>query len=63
MSVLLRARISSFLSGVAITGVFAVYQLRKELVESQALLVQQAIRAAAPSPGSTCALALPLPPC
>jgi hypothetical protein len=41
MSVLLRTRVASFLSGVAVTGVFAVYELRRDLAEGQALLVKQ----------------------
>lgn len=29
MSLLLRARVSAFMTGLALAGVFAVYQLRK----------------------------------
>jgi hypothetical protein len=41
MSVLLRTRVASFLSGVAVTGAYAVYELRKDLVEGHQLLVKQ----------------------
>lgn len=38
---LLRARVSAFLSGVAIAGVFAVYQLRKDVTDSHKILADQ----------------------
>ncbi len=38
---LLRARVSAFLSGVAIAGVFAVYQLRKDVTDSHKILKDQ----------------------
>lgn len=41
MSVLFRARVSSFLAGVAVMGVHATYQLKMHLVESQDLLVKE----------------------
>lgn len=43
MSVLLRARIASFMSGVAVTSVFAIYQLKKDLDESQEIVVKQVL--------------------
>ena len=42
MSALLRARVSSFLAGVAVAGVFGVYQLRGDVAEGQAQLLEQA---------------------
>lgn len=41
MSALLRARLSSFLAGVAVAGVVGVYQLRVDLQESQKALAEQ----------------------
>ncbi|KAI3423968.1 hypothetical protein D9Q98_009802 [Chlorella vulgaris] len=41
MSALLRARVSSFLAGVALTGVFGVYQLRGDVAEAHKLLMEQ----------------------
>ncbi|PSC76825.1 UPF0187 chloroplastic [Micractinium conductrix] len=41
MSALLRARVSSFLAGVAVAGVFGVYQLRGDVAEGQAQLLEQ----------------------
>ena len=41
MSVLFRARVASFLSGVAVAGVFGVVQLRKDLEESKDALISQ----------------------
>jgi hypothetical protein len=41
MSVLFRARVSSFLAGAAVMGAHAIYQLKKELVESRDLLVRE----------------------
>ncbi|KAL4855747.1 Type-1 glutamine synthetase 1 [Chlorella vulgaris] len=41
MSALLRARVSSFLAGVALTGVFGVYQLRGDVAEAHKLLLEQ----------------------
>ena len=38
---LFRARLASFMTGVAVTSVFAIYQLKKDLVESQELVVKQ----------------------
>ena len=43
MSVLLRARIASFMTGVAVTSVFAIYQLKKDLDESQEIVVKQVL--------------------
>lgn len=41
MSVLFRARVASFMTGVAVTSVHAIYQLKKELVQSQDVLINQ----------------------
>jgi len=41
MSVLFRARIASFLSGVAVTSVYAIYQLRKDLTDSHDFLAER----------------------
>ena len=41
MSALFRARLSSFLAGVAVAGVFGVYQLRGDVAEAHATLVEQ----------------------
>jgi len=41
MSVLLRARVSSFLAGVAVTGIYGTYQLRKDVTISHQLLADQ----------------------
>jgi hypothetical protein len=41
MSALLRARFSSFLAGVAVAGVFGIYQLRGDVAEGQAQLLEQ----------------------
>ncbi|KAL4424602.1 hypothetical protein ABPG77_009186 [Micractinium sp. CCAP 211/92] len=41
MSALLRARLSAFLAGVAVAGVFGVYQLRGDVAEGQEKLLQQ----------------------
>lgn len=45
MSVLFRARLSSFLSGVAVAGVFGVLQLRKDLQEANESLIEQVEKA------------------
>lgn len=42
MSLLLRARIASFLAGVAVTGVYGVYLLREDVRESHRVLREQA---------------------
>ena len=71
MSVLLRTRVASFLSGVAVTGVYAVYELRKDLVEGHQLLVKQVRagtkRGAEPRPlsrgGRRCAVSPPTDAC
>ena len=47
MSALLRARLSAFLAGVAVAGVFGVYQLRGDMAEGQEKLLQQVGCAAA----------------
>lgn len=44
MSLLLRARVSSFLAGVAVAGVFGVYQLRRDVVESHDAILTQTER-------------------
>lgn len=41
MSLLLRARVSAFMTGLAVAGVFAVYQLRKDVTESHKHLLDQ----------------------
>jgi hypothetical protein len=41
MSALLRARISSFFAGMAVAGVYGVYALRKDLVQSHDHLLTQ----------------------
>ncbi|KAL4421270.1 hypothetical protein ABPG75_010561 [Micractinium tetrahymenae] len=41
MSALLRARLSAFLAGVAVAGVFGVYQLRGDVAEGQEKLLEQ----------------------
>lgn len=41
MSALLRARLSSFLAGVALGGAFGVYQLRGDMARGQDKLLQQ----------------------
>lgn len=41
MSVLLRARVASFLCGVAVAGVFGVYNLKHDLKSSHDLLADQ----------------------
>ncbi len=41
MSVLFRARLSSFLAGVAVMGAYSTYQLKMHLVESQDILVKE----------------------
>ena len=41
MSVLFRARLASFMSGVAVSGGFAFFQLKKDIVDSHELLVKQ----------------------
>ncbi|KAI7836516.1 hypothetical protein COHA_009617 [Chlorella ohadii] len=41
MSALLRARVSAFLAGVAVAGVFGVYQLRGDVAEGQQRLLEQ----------------------
>ena len=41
MSALLRARVSAFLAGVAVAGVFGVYQLRGDVAEGQQRLLDQ----------------------
>ena len=41
MSALLRARVSSFLAGVAVAGVAGIFQLRGEVQESHRLLLEQ----------------------
>lgn len=41
MSALLRARVSAFLAGVAVAGVFGVFQLRGDVAEGQAQLLEQ----------------------
>merc|ERR1712087_194142 len=42
VSMIFRARVSSFLAGFAIASGFAVYQLRSDVRESHALLAEQA---------------------
>jgi hypothetical protein len=41
MSLLFRARLSSFLAGVALAGVAGVYQLRADVSEGQENVVKQ----------------------
>ena len=41
MSVLTRIRISSFLAGVAVAGVFGVYQLRHDLDDTRVALSKE----------------------
>lgn len=41
MSVLLRARVSAFFAGLTVAGVFAVYQLRKDVTASHTQLLSQ----------------------
>lgn len=41
MSALFRAHVSAFLAGVAVAGVFGVYQLRGDVAEGQQRLVEQ----------------------
>lgn len=41
MSALLRARISAFAAGVAVAGVFGVYQLRGDVAEGHQRLLEQ----------------------
>ena len=38
---ILRARFSAFMTGLAVAGVFAVYQLRKDVTESHSQLLGQ----------------------
>jgi len=42
VSMIFRARLSSFLAGFAVASGFAVYQLRNDVRESHALLAEQA---------------------
>ncbi|KAL6785445.1 hypothetical protein ACKKBG_A00280 [Auxenochlorella protothecoides x Auxenochlorella symbiontica] len=56
MSALTRARISSFLAGVAVAGAFGVFQLRHDLEESRAVLSQQVKEYAAQLEGRVAAL-------
>ena len=54
MSALFRARMSAFLVGVAVAGVFGVYQLRGDVAEGQQRLLEQASRRLLPPHISAC---------
>ena len=41
MSLLFRTRVASFFAGVAVTSVYAIYQLKRDLQESQDTLINQ----------------------
>jgi hypothetical protein len=41
MSVLMRARVASFLSGAAVAGAFFMFQLRRDVQDAQHALVEQ----------------------
>jgi hypothetical protein len=47
---LLKARLSAFISGAAIAGAFAVFKLRQDLLDSQEVLLDQ-VREARNQPG------------
>lgn len=47
MSVLLRARLASFMTGVAVTSVYSIYQLKRDLQESHDLVAKQVRRGGA----------------
>lgn len=63
MSALLRARLSAFLAGVAVAGVFGVYQLRGDVAEGQEKLLQQVSCAAVHRGGSLLKLVLEYAAC